>query len=137
LPNYWLLKTEPSTYSFAQLERDSTTTWNGIRNAAALAHIRAMTKGDLVLIYHSGKEKQIVGVARVAARPYPDPNEKDAKFSVVDLRFERWLKIPVTLATIRGDRRFKDFPLVSISRLSALPVRQELWRAILELSESS
>lgn len=134
MPNYWLLKTEPSTYSFSQLEKDLLTTWDGVRNATALVHIRAMKKGDSVLIYHSGKEKQIVGIARAAAKAYADPSANDARVAVVDLKFDRWLGTPVTLAAIKSDKRFKDFQLVRISRLSAMPVRAELWRTILELS---
>jgi predicted RNA-binding protein with PUA-like domain len=85
MPNYWLLKTEPSTYSFADLEREKRAVWDGVANALALKHLRLMKRGDLSFIYHTGDEKQIVGIAEVTSNPYPDPKKNDPKLAVVDL----------------------------------------------------
>src|ERR1043166_1186599 len=100
MPNYWLLKTEPSTYSFADLERDGKAVWDGVTNPLALKHLRAMRKGDLAFIYHTGDEKQIVGIADVTSDPYPDPKQKDGKLVVVDLKPSEKVERAVTLAEI-------------------------------------
>ncbi len=133
MPNYWLLKTEPSTYAFAQLEKDGKTVWDGVRNALALTHLRKMKKGDRVLIYHTGAEKSVVGIARLAAGAYPDPQQDDPRLVVVDLAPERPLSRPVTLATIKADPSLQAMPLVRISRLSVMPVTAEEWKRLLEL----
>lgn len=132
---HFLMKTEPSVYSFSDLEKEKKTVWNGVSNFAALKHMRSMKKGDLVFIYHSGDEKQIVGIAKVIAEAYKDPKEKDEKMIVVDIRAVQKLKVPVTLATIKSRKEFKDFSLVRIPRLSVMPVPDELWEAILALSK--
>lgn len=129
----WLLKTEPSTYSFADLVRDGRTTWDGVSNPAALGHIRAMKKGDEALVYHTGDEKAAVGIARVASDPYPDPKQKDPRLVVVDLEPVRALPRPVTLRAVKADPRFADFALVRISRLSVMPVTDAQWKALLAL----
>src|SRR5882724_2391563 len=98
MPNYWLLKTEPSTYSFTDLEREKRAVWDGVSNALALKHLRSMRRGDLTFIYHTGNEKQIVGIAEVTSNPYPDPKENDPKLVVVDLAPRGRLPRPVTLA---------------------------------------
>lgn len=121
----WLLKTEPSTYSFADLQREKRTRWEGVKNAAALLHLRRMNTGDDVLIYHTGNEKAVVGVARLFT---PDPTH-----GVVEIEYLRPLKHPVTLAAIKADKAFKEFALVKISRLSAMPVSAEHWARILKL----
>ncbi|MEW5800067.1 MAG: EVE domain-containing protein [Bacteroidota bacterium] len=131
---HFLMKTEPSVYSFSDLEKEKKTVWNGVSNFAALKHMRSMKKGDLVFIYHSGDEKQIVGIAKVVAEAYKDPKEKDEKMVVVDIQAVQKLKNPVTLATIKSRREFKDFSLVRIPRLSVMPVPDDLWEAILTLS---
>ena len=110
----WLVKTEPSTYSLADLQKEKRTKWEGVKNAAALIHLRRMAVGDTVFVYHTGAEKAVVGVARVFVA---DPRE-----GVVTLEYEKALKHPVTLAAIKADNAFKDFALVKISRLSAMPV---------------
>jgi len=133
MPNYWLLKTEPSTYSFVQLERDGKTVWDGVRNALALTHLRKMRKGDRALVYHTGAEKAVVGIARLAADAYPDPKAGDPRIVVVDLAAERALARPVPLAAIKADPRLQDMPLVRISRLSVMPVTPEEWQHLLEL----
>jgi len=132
----WLLKTEPSTYSFDQLVQDKKTTWDGVANATALQNIRAMKKGDVVLVYHTGNEKAAVGVAEVASDPYPDPKEKDAKLVVVDLKPKRKLAKPVTLAQIKADPAFAGWDLLRIGRLSVVAVPDTMWARIEALSES-
>ena len=130
----WLLKTEPSTYSFDQLVQDKNTTWDGVANATALQNIRAMKKGDAVLVYHTGSEKAAVGVAEVASDPYPDPKEKDEKLAVVDLKPKRKLGQPVTLSDIKADKAFAGWDLLRISRLSVVPVPDAMWKRIEELA---
>ena len=130
----WLLKTEPTTYSFDQLEREGRTTWDGVRNPTALRHLRAIGTGDEVLIYHTGEEKAVVGIAKVSKGAYPDPKADDARLVVVDLAPVRRLKAPVPLARIKADPFFADFALVRISRLSVMPVSASQWKRLLALS---
>ena len=120
----WLVKTEPSTYAFGDLLRDGTTTWDGVKNALALIHLRSMAKGDLVLVYHSGAEKAVVGLARVAAGPRPDPKANDPRLVVVDLESSAAAQSPVTLAPIKAAPSCRDLGLVKISRLSVMPVAE-------------
>ncbi|MBY0507871.1 MAG: EVE domain-containing protein [Bryobacteraceae bacterium] len=117
---YFLAKTEASVYSISDLERDQRTTWDGVRNAQALGAIRTMRPGDRVFIYHSTGESSIVGLAKVASEPRPDP--KDAKLTVVDLEFVSQLTPPTALAEIKGSGLFADFALVRQSRLSTMAV---------------
>jgi len=131
---YWLLKSEPGVYAFADLARDKTTTWDGVTNNVALKHIRAMAKGDLAFIYHSGDEKSIVGIADVASEPYPDPKAGNPKIVVVDLRAKDALARPVSLAAIKAKKEFADFALVRISRLSVMPVTAAQWKSLLAMS---
>lgn len=131
---YFLLKTEPSVYSFDDLVRDKTTVWDGVTNFAALKHMRSMHKGDKAFIYHSGDEKQIVGIATIISEPRPDPKANDEKVVVVDIQAAQKLKKPVPLSVIKSKKEFKDFPLVRIPRLSVMPVPKDLWDAILSLS---
>ena len=133
MPNRWLLKTEPSTYSYADLVRDQVTTWDGVKNPTALNHLRAMKNGDQALFYHTGDEKAIVGVARIISNPYADPKLGDPKRVVVDLAPVRAPKRPVTLARVKADPRFVAFALVRIPRLSVMPVTPEQWEALLTL----
>jgi len=132
--NHWLLKTEPSTYSFADLVRDKRTTWDGVSNSVALKNLRGMNRGDEAFIYHTGDEKSVVGVARISRDPYPDPKQNDPRLVVVDLEPVRPVSKPVSLATIKADKRFADFALVRISRLSVMPVSPAQWKAILSLA---
>ena len=134
MASYWLLKTEPSTYSWDDLVTARRAAWDGVRNATALTHLRRMQSSDQALIYHTGKEKAIVGIAKVVSAPYPDPKAGDPKLVVVELAAGRRLPAPVTLATIKADPRFADFALVRIGRLSVVPVSAEQWRAILALA---
>ena len=131
---YWLLKTEPTVYSYSDLERDKKTTWDGVSNNLALKHIRQIHKGDLVFIYHTGDEKSLVGVAEVVSEPYPDPKEKDPKLVVVDLKPTEKLPRVVTLAEIKSQGRLKDFELVRMPRLSVMPVSENVWKLLGELA---
>ncbi len=131
----WLLKSDPETYSFDDLERDRRTVWDGVRNNTALIHLRRMKKDDEVLIYHSGSDKAVVGVAKVSRGPYPDPTLQDPRCVVVDLAFSRRLSKPVPLSRIKADPTFASFDLVRISRLSVMPVAPPLWKRLLAMSE--
>lgn len=137
MPNYWLLKTEPSTYSYADLERDKKAVWDGVSNALALKHLRSMKRGDLAFVYHTGDEKQIVGIAEVTSDAYPDPKEKDARLVVVDLKPRERLKRPVTLSEVKADGQFRDFELVRMGRLSVMPVGESRWNKLLKMSSAS
>lgn len=134
---YWLMKTEPSVYSYDDLQREKKATWDGVSNNLALKHLRTMKKGDEALIYHSGDEKSAVGVAEIVSSPYADPKQNDARFVVVDIKPKRALKRPVTLAEIKADSTFTTFELVRMPRLSVMPVSAERWKNILHLSTST
>ncbi|MGH9464795.1 MAG: EVE domain-containing protein [Thermoanaerobaculia bacterium] len=129
----WLLKTEPGTYAYADLARDGKTRWDGVTNPVALKNIRRMAKGDPAFIYHTGDEKAVVGLARIASAPYLDPKDEGGKLAVVDLTPERPLKRPVTLAAVKADPAFADFALVRIPRLSVLEVPPALAKRLLKL----
>lgn len=131
---YWLLKTEPSTYSYADLARDGSTPWDGVKNNTAQMHLRAMNAGDRAFIYHTGDEKQIVGIAEITSAPYPDPKQPGTKLVVVDVRAERAIKTPVTLSTLKSRDEFTDFDLVTNSRLGVMPVSRERWHIILSFA---
>jgi predicted RNA-binding protein with PUA-like domain len=134
---YWLLKTEPEDYSYFDLERDGSTVWDGVNNSLALKHLRAMLPSDLALIYHTGKERQIIGVAEVISEPYTDPKFNDAKLAVVDVRALRKVSVPITLAQIKQDSKLADFDLVRLPRLSVVPVSELYWQRLLELTAST
>ena len=132
--NYWLAKSEPSAYSWQQLVKDGSTAWTGVRNYAARIHLKAMKKGDYVFFYHSNEGVEIVGIATVSKEHYPDPTADVEGWVAVDLKPLRKLKIPVTLAQVKADKRLKEMALVKISRLSVSPVTQKEYEAILEMS---
>jgi len=127
---HWLFKEEPGTYSFANLERDGSTTWSGVTNALAQKHLRAIKKGDTVFFYHTGDEKAVVGVMEVTADPTFDPEDAAGKRVVVVVKPLRKLKTPVSLASIKADKVFAEWELVRISRLSVMPVPDALWKKI-------
>jgi predicted RNA-binding protein with PUA-like domain len=131
---YWLLKTEPSTYSFADLQRENQTVWDGVRNAQALIHLRAMRSEDQALIYHSGNERAVVGMATIASDPYPDPKSGDPKLVVVDVRPGQPVPVPVSLGTIKADGLFADMPLIRQPRLSVMPIAGEQWQRLMQLA---
>ncbi len=121
----WLVKTEPGEYSYADLARDGTAEWDGVTNALAQRHLRAMRVGDACVVYHSGPERAAVGLARVARAPYPDPTDPSGKRVWVDLRAERSLARAVSLATLKAEPVFAASPLVRMTRLSVLPLEPE------------
>ena len=131
--NYWLMKTEPSTYSWSDLQKDKKTGWDGVRNFQARNNLKAMKKGDLAFIYHSNEGKAIIGIAKIVKEAYPDPKEKD--WVLVDIAPEQKLKNPVSLAQIKADKRFNNMILVKVSRLSVQPVKPEEFDIIVALSE--
>jgi predicted RNA-binding protein with PUA-like domain len=133
MPNCWIVKTEPSTYSYDDLARQETAVWDGVKNNLALKHLRAMKPGDRVLVYHTGDEKAVVGTADVVSLPYPDPKQKDPKLTVVDLRAEGKLPRPVPLGEIKQDRAFADLGLVRMGRLSVMPASAEQFKRLLKL----
>ncbi len=135
MANRWLLKTEPEEYSFDDLIRDKKTVWDGVTNALALKYLRAIRKGDDLLIYHTGNVRAAVGLARAASDPYPDPAKRDPKIVVVDVMPVRRLAQPVTLQAIKASPAFRTFELVRLPRLSVMPVPAALWNKLLQMSE--
>jgi predicted RNA-binding protein with PUA-like domain len=131
---HWLLKSEPSSYSWEQLVKEKHTAWTGVRNPQASANLRAMKPGDRCFFYHSGEGKEIVGVAEVIKASYPDPTDKAGKAVAVDVKAIEPVKQPVTLAAIKADAKFKDFKLVRQSRLSVVPVSDEHWKLITKMA---
>lgn len=129
---YWLLKTEPSDYSYDDLENEPAgTVWDGVRNNAALKYLRDMEKGDRAIVYHTGDVRAAVGVAEVTSDPYPDPEAGDERMMVVDVAADFRLATPVPLADLRDEERFADHPLLRNSRLSVMDLTPELWEEIL------
>ena len=137
MANYWLVKTEPSTYSYDDLERARTAVWDGVKNPVALRNLRAMHPGDQVLVYHTGDEKAVVGWATVVSAPYADPKKKDPKLIVIDLRAHRRLPQPVTLAQIKADTTLSELPIVRQGRLSVSPVTAPQWSRLLKLAAAA
>ena len=133
---YWLVKSEPSSYSCDQFEKDGQTIWNGVRNYAARNHLKAMKKGDEVFFYHSNEGLNIVGIAKVVKEAYQDPTTDEPAWVVVDLKASKKLKRPVSLEDIKKEKRLKNMALLRISRLSVQPVTEEEWKVIMELSNA-
>ena len=131
--SYWIVKQEPGSFSWATLVKDGRTDWTGVRNFQARNHLRAMKKGDAVLFYHSGEEKQIVGLARVEKEAYPDPTADEGDWSAVDIVPVKALAKPVTLQQLKADKVLKEMPLVRQSRLSVSPVTAEQFERIMQL----
>jgi|SRR5665213_413852 len=134
--NYWLVKSEPESYSWSQLVQDGKTSWTGVRNFAARNNLRAMKRGDAVFFYHSVSEKQIVGLARVAKEAHPDVTADEGDWSCVDLEPVKPLKNPVTLETIKADKILQAMPLVKQSRLSVTPLTRTQFDRLLALAET-
>ncbi|MBI5216123.1 MAG: EVE domain-containing protein [Ignavibacteriae bacterium] len=133
---YWLLKTEPTSFSFADLLREKKATWDGVSNNLALKHLRSIKKGDIVFIYHTGDEKSVVGLAEVVSNPYPDPKQSDEKLVVIDIKPKRTFSRKVSLSEIKSRKDFAQFDLVRNSRLSVMPVSETHAISLLKLSES-
>ncbi|MFZ6000468.1 MAG: EVE domain-containing protein [Bacteroidota bacterium] len=131
--NYWLMKTEPDTFSWTNLVDAGKTTWDGVRNFQARTNLKAMAKGDLVFIYHTGDEKAVVGIAKIEKEAYPDPGDKD--WVVVDIKPEKKLKKAVTLAQVKADRELKEMVLARVARLSVQPVKKSEFDRVVKLSE--
>jgi len=132
--NDWLVKSEPSKYSWDQFEKDGQTFWDGVRNYAARNNLRAMKKGDLVLWYHSNEGMEIVGIAKVIKESYQDPTTTDEAWVVVDLKPYKKLKQPVGLLQVKSDKRLVNMDLVRLGRLSVQTVKEDEWNIIMELA---
>lgn len=130
---HWLLKTEPGDYGYDDLEAEGSARWDGVKNNQALLFMREMKKGDDGLIYHTGKEKQIVGRFCVTKENYPDPDADNERFVVIDIKATGKLAAPVTLAAVKSDSAFDEFLLVRNSRLSVMPVPAPLWKRLLKM----
>jgi predicted RNA-binding protein with PUA-like domain len=131
---HWLIKSEPSAYSWDQFVKDKKTSWTGVRNPQAAMNLKAMKVGDLCFFYHSNEGKEIVGIAKVVKTAYPDPTDKAGKAVTVDVAAVEPVKRSVTLAAIKADPRLKDFGLVRQSRLSVVPVNDEQWKLISKMT---
>lgn len=137
--NYWLAKQEPSGprgYNFETLKKDKTTIWDGVHNNLALKHMREIKKGDLVLFYHTGDERQIVGIMEVISNPYPNPKEDNKRFIVFDVKYKKSLKRPISLDEMKKQKKFQNWELIRISRLSVMPVPQQIWDTIIDISQN-
>ncbi len=130
----WLVKSEPSVYSWDQLVAEKQTCWSGVRNYAARINLNNMKKGDEVLFYHSNEGVEIVGIAKVAKEAYPDPTTDDNRWVAVDIRPVRKLKKPVPLAILKADKRFADMDLVRLGRLSVQTVKSAEWELFMKLA---
>ena len=131
---YWLVKSEPSVYSWDQLVKDKQTTWEGVRNYAARNNLKAMKKGDEVLFYHSNEGVEIVGIAKVSKESYPDPTTEAEAWVVVDLKPVKKLKKAVPLQVLKSDKRLANMDLVRLGRLSVQTVKEDEWKIIMELA---
>lgn len=134
--SYWLLKEEPTKYSYRDLVDDGKTVWGGVKNPLALKHLRSFKKGDRALYYETGKVKAAVGIVEITRAPWPDPAKKDPRLVVVEVRPVKPLPSPVTLAAIKGSPLFRDHPLVRIPRLSVMPLSAAQWKGVLALARS-
>jgi predicted RNA-binding protein with PUA-like domain len=131
---YWLMKSEPSAYSWDQLVKDGRTNWSGVRNYQAAINLKAMKPGDRAFFYHSGEGLEIVGIAEIVKAAYPDPSDKEGRFVQVDVKPEMPVKTPVTLAAIKAEPKLKEMKLVRQGRLSVSPVTAEEWKLICKMA---
>lgn len=131
---HWLIKSEPTVYSWDQFVKDKRTSWTGVRNAQAAINLKAMKSGDLCFFYHSNEGKEIVGIAKVVRSAYPDPTDAAGKAVTVDVAPVEPVMPPVTLAALKAEPKFKEFGLVRQSRLSVVPVSDEHWKLIKKMS---
>ena len=134
MKNFWLVKQEPSSYSWSDLVAEGETSWTGVRNFTARNNLRKMRKADEVLFYHSGEEKAVVGIAKVMRAAYPDPTTKEGDWSTVDLAAVKPLARPVTLREIKGNSRLRGIPLIRQSRLSVMPLAEPEFREIINMA---
>ncbi len=133
---YWLLKTEPKEYSYDDLVKDGKAAWEGVTNNLALKYIRSIRRGEQAFIYHTGSEKQIVAIAEIVTEPYPDPKAKNPNLIIIDVKPKCRLRKPIPLEQIKSRKEFTGFELVRLPRLSVMPVDEQKWKRILELSET-
>lgn len=133
--NYWLIKSEPHTYSFAQMKSDKKTMWDGVRNYQARNFMKEMRKGDIALFYHSGKDRQVVGEVEIVKEFYQDPTTEDTNWVVVDVKYKRILTNPVNLADIKSKKELSEMHLVRNSRLSVSSVSKKEYDSIIRMSE--
>ena len=129
---FWLLKTEPSNYAYSDLVSEKETVWDGVSNNLALKYIRQMRKGDLALIYHTGSETAVVGIATVISDPYPDPEQNDPRLVVIDIKSKKKLVREISLAEVKSNSKLKDFDLVRLPRLSVMPVEKKVWKELVQ-----
>ena len=132
--NHWLLKTEPDAYSWSQLIKDKTTNWSGVRSPAGRANLMKMKKGDRAFFYHTGDERQVVGVCEVVKESYPDPTDETGKFVQVDVRAVEPVAHPVTLAAIKAEPKLAQMRLVREGRLSVSPVTPDEWKLVAKMA---
>ena len=130
MANRWLFKTEPSVYSFQQLQKDKKTMWDGVKNNLALKNLKDIKKGDEIFIYHTGDEKAAVGIACALGGAYPDPSQKNPRMLVVDIESVKLLPRPITLAEVKANKKLANFDLVRLSRLSIMKVSDEQWNTM-------
>lgn len=135
--NFWLLKSEPSTWSWDDQLKSGTDMWDGVRNYQARNNLMKMKKGDQCFFYHSVSEKSIVGIVEVVKEYYTDPTDEKEKFVVVDVRTLKKLKQPVTLEKIKQNKKLREIPLIKQSRLSVMPVTLLEFKEIIKLSEKN
>ena len=131
--NYWLMKTEPDSFSWDNLEKAGKATWDGVRNFQARSNLKEMKKGDLVFIYHTGDEKSVIGIAQVQREFYPEPG--DAEWVVIDIVPQKRLKRPVSLSEVKSDKQLKDMKLARVPRLSVQPVTKSEFDYVVKMSE--
>ena len=136
IKKYWLLKSEPSTWSWQDQKKVKKDMWDGVRNYQARNNLMKMKKGDLCFFYHSVNEKQIVGIVKVVKEHYPDPTDKSKKFVVVDVAKQKSLKYPVSLERIKNEKRLTHLSLIKQSRLSVMPIDKKSWEIIIKMSEN-
>jgi len=137
--NYWLAKQEPDGprgYNFETLKKDKTTIWDGVHNNLALKHMREMKNGDLVLFYHTGVERQVVGIMQVISEPYSNPKEDNKRFLVVNVQYKKSFKRSITLTDMKKQKTFQNWELIRISRLSIMPVPKHIWNTIIDISKN-
>ena len=135
--SFWIIKQEPSQYSWQQFEKDGSTYWDGVRNYQARNNLKAMKKGDKLLFYHSVIGKEIVGIAEVTREFYPDPTTDDERWVVVDLKPLKAFKVPVSLEIIKTHKELSDIPLIKQSRLSVMPIKRKEFQVLLKLGKTN
>ena len=135
--SFWIIKQEPSQYSWQQFEKDGSTYWDGVRNYQARNNLKAMKKGDKLLFYHSVIGKEIVGIAEVTRESYPDPTTNDERWVVVDLKPLKAFKVPVSLEIIKAHKELSDIPLIKQSRLSVMPIKKKDFQTLIKLGKTS